>query len=101
MFSLQLETYKSKCCPLVPPSPLKLPTFEYKYRTNDVYVHAGQHESGGTCDMGDAKQTFLFSGTVELSAHRICLAVEVVPMHCQLTKEFKDLIRPSRYLKAL
>ena len=32
-----------------------------------MYVHAGQHESGGTCDMGDAKQTFLFSGTVELS----------------------------------
>ena len=58
-------------------------------------------ETRCTCNMGETKQTLLFPGKVELSAHRICLAVEVVPMHCQLTKEFKDLIRASRYLKAL
>ena len=91
MFSLLLETYKSKRCPLVPPSPLKLPSFEYKYRTNEVYVHAGQQESGDTCDMGDANVAILFSGTVVLIAHRICLAVAGVPMHCQLTKELRTL----------
>ena len=62
---------------------LVLGCFEALVKRNDVYVHAGQHETRGTCNMSEAKQTLLFPGELGLSAHRVCRAIEIVPMHCK------------------
>ena len=34
--------------------------------------------------MSEAKQTLLFPGELGLSAHRVCHAIEILPMHCKL-----------------
>ena len=50
---------------------LVLGRFEALGRRNDVYVHAGQHETRGTCNMSQAKQTLLFPGELGRVANRI------------------------------
>ena len=48
-----------------------------------MYVHAGQAETTGTCNMSEGKQTLLFPGELGFSAHRVCRAIEIVTMHCK------------------
>ena len=43
--------------------------------------------------MGHTKQTFLISGTADLSAHRVCLVIEVVLK--RLITALKGLIGPA------